>query len=453
MSSEISAKKAKKMGVLALTLVTASNMMGSGVFLLPTNLGSIGAISIFGWIITILGVMALALVFAKTSLIHERIGGIVAYSRDAFGPFVGFQSTVAYWVSAWIGNVALLVAGVGYLAYFVPILKDPTVGTTYSCVVAIAILWAYVFLSSFGAKVAGSAQSFTALCGLTVILGVGVFGWFYFKPETYLEVVNDTGNSNFSAIIAAASLALWGFLGVESAVVSTGQVENPEKTVPKATVYGLLIAAVCYVASSTVIAGIIPHEVLKNSSAPFADAVKYMFNSELAGSIASGLSILACFGSISGWFILQSEAPRAAAESGLFPKWFAELNKNDVPMKSLIFTAVLMCGVLLLTASPNLAEQFQIVILMSVYCSLLPYLYAITALPILWTAKKLKKDGNYKWHTLLVLVSILYCMFALVGSGADSIFWGTLLVTFMIPVFTFPALKLINNKELDVKVD
>lgn len=96
MSSEISAKKAKKMGVLALTLVTASNMMGSGVFLLPTNLGSIGAISIFGWIITILGVMALALVFAKTSLIHERIGGIVAYSRDAFGPFVGFQSTVAY---------------------------------------------------------------------------------------------------------------------------------------------------------------------------------------------------------------------------------------------------------------------------------------------------------------------------------------------------------------------
>ena len=71
----------------------------------------------------------------------------------------------------------------------------------------------------------------------------------------------------------------------------------------------------------------------------------------------------------------------------------------------------------------------------------------------MWTAKKLKKDGNYKWHTLLVLISILYCMFALVGSGADSIFWGTLLVTFMIPVFTFPALKLINNKELDVKID
>jgi len=341
-SDQISSKKAKKLGVFALTLICASNMMGSGVFLLPTNLGKIGGIAIFGWIITIIGVMAVALIFAKTSLIHEKIGGIVAYSRDAFGPFVGFQSTISYWVSAWIGNVALLVAGVGYLAYFFPELRNPV----YSCVTAIVILWLYVFLSSFGAKVAGSAQSFTAICGLVVILGVGICGWFYFKPSIYMEVINDTGKSNFTAIISAASLALWGFLGVESACVSTGQVEEPEKTVPKATVYGLLIAAACYVASSTVIMGIIPHEVLKTSSAPFADAVKYMFNSELAGSIASGLSILACFGSISGWFILQSEAPRAAAESGLLPKFFGELNKNEVPMKSLIFTAVLMCLVL-----------------------------------------------------------------------------------------------------------
>lgn len=453
MSSQMKTSDAKKMGVLALTLVTASNMMGSGVFLLPTNLGKIGAISIFGWIVTIIGVLALALVFAKTALIHLKIGGIVSYARDAFGPFVGFQSTVAYWVSAWIGNVALLVAGVGYLAYFFPILKDPNVGPTYSCILAIIILCAYLFLSSFGAKIAGSAQSFTAICGLIVILGVGIFGWFFFNPTTYFSVINDTGDSNFSAIISAASLALWGFLGVESAVVSTGQVENPEKTVPKATVMGLLIASFCYVASTTVIMGIVPHEVLSTSSAPFADAVRYMFDSELAGSIASALSVLACFGSISGWFILQSEAPRAAAESGLFPKWFADLNKNGTPMKSLIFTAVLMSIVLLMTANPNLADQFEVIILISVYCSLLPYIYAVAALPILWTAKKLNKAGNFKIYTILEIIAILYCMFALVGSGADSIFYGTLLVTFMIPVFCFPALKLINNGKLKLETE
>ncbi|MGL5372353.1 MAG: amino acid permease, partial [Plesiomonas shigelloides] len=118
--SDMSVSQAHKIGVLALTLVTASNMMGSGVFMLPTNLAGIGSISIYGWLITIVGVMSLALVFAKTSLINPKDGGIVAYANDAFGPFIGFQSTICYWISAWIGNVALLVAGVGYLSFFFP---------------------------------------------------------------------------------------------------------------------------------------------------------------------------------------------------------------------------------------------------------------------------------------------------------------------------------------------
>nr|WP_249922500.1 amino acid permease [Salmonella enterica] len=97
-----------KMGLIALTLVTASNMMGSGVFLLPTNLGALGYVSMWGWVFTIIGVLALALVFAKTSMLTPRTGGIVAYASDAFGPFIGFQATVCYWISAWVGQVALL---------------------------------------------------------------------------------------------------------------------------------------------------------------------------------------------------------------------------------------------------------------------------------------------------------------------------------------------------------
>ncbi|MFY4705157.1 amino acid permease [Burkholderia glumae] len=263
----------KKMGLVALTLVTASNMMGSGVFLLPTNLANVGYISVWGWALTIVGVMALALVFAKTNLVQQRAGGIVAYAGDAFGPFIGFQSTFCYWISAWVGNVALLVAGVGYLSYFFPQMKNPMIGS----LTAIGILWAFIGLSCFGAKVAGRAQSFTASCMLIVVLGVGLGGWGWFNPHTFTEVYNGTPHGSGAAIVTAASIALWGFLGVESAVVSTGQVERPEYTVPRATVIGLLIAAFCYVASCTVIMGIVPHAVLIKSAAPFADSARYMF--------------------------------------------------------------------------------------------------------------------------------------------------------------------------------
>nr|WP_215796381.1 histidine-histamine antiporter [Paludibacterium paludis] len=421
---------------MALTLVTASNMMGSGVFMLPTNLAGVGSISTYGWIVTIIGVIALALVFAKSSLLTPRAGGIVAYANDAFGPFVGFQSTMCYWISAWIGNVALLVAGVGYLSYFFPALHNPM----YGCLAAIAILWAFVVLGSFGAKVAGSAQSFTASCMLVVVLGVGLVGWFWFKPQLFLEVYNATGKSDGNAIMSAASLALWGFLGVESAVVSSGQVKDPERTVPRATVFGLLIASACYVSSSTVIMGIVPHKVLVGSSAPFADAARYMFG-PMAGNIASALSIIACFGSISGWLILQSEAPRAGAKAGLFPEFFAHVNKNDVPMKSLVFTGVLMTLVLAMTASPNLADQFKIIILMSVFASLMPYMYALIALPVIMISKKINRGPTFMFYTVLVVIGMAYSMFALLGSGADSLYWGTLMMVLTIPMYSYVAHK------------
>jgi len=431
---KMSAGTAHKMGVVALTLVTASNMMGSGVFMLPTNLAGVGYISLWGWLFTIIGVIALALVFSKTSLLTQRTGGIVAYASDAFGPFIGFQTTVCYWISAWVGNVALLVAGVGYLSYFFPELKNPSIGS----VVAIVILWGFIVLASFGARVAGRAQSFTASCMLVVVLGIGVVGWFWFDPAMFSQVYNGTGKSDTSAIITAASIALWGFLGVESAVVSSGQVDKPEYTVPRASVYGLLIASVCYVGSCAVLMGLVPHAELVNSSAPFADAARYMFG-KTAGNIASALSIIACFGSISGWLILQSEGPRAGAQQGLFPKFFADVNKNDVPMKSLLFTGVLMTLVLFMTASPNLAKQFQTIILMSVFASLLPYMYALISLPIIMVSKKMNRGRSFMFYCVMVVIGMIYSIFAMLGSGSDSMFWGVVMIMVTIPLFCFVA--------------
>ncbi|MGU7840017.1 amino acid permease [Burkholderia sp. AW33-5] len=422
----------KKMGLVALTLVTASNMMGSGVFLLPTNLANVGSISLWGWVLTIVGVVALALVFAKTNLIQSRPGGIVAYAGDAFGPFVGFQATFCYWISAWVGNVALLVAGIGYLSYFFPGLKNPMVGSA----TAIVILWGFIGLSCLGAKAAGRAQSFTACCMLIVVLGIGFGGWAWFRPETFTQVYNGTHHGDGSAIISAASIALWGFLGVESAVVSSGQVERPDYTVPRATVFGLLIAAVCYVASCTVIMGIVPHDVLVTSAAPFADSARYMFGTT-AGDIVSGLSVIACFGSISGWLILQSESARSGAERGLFPHFFCETNRNDVTVKGLVFTGVLMSVVLLLTASPDLAAQFQVIILMSVFASLLPYMYAAISLPIIMIEKKMNVGGTFRIYAVLACIGVVYSIFALLGSGTDSIFWGTALIMATIPLYTY----------------
>ena len=119
------ANENNKIGLIPATLMVAGNMMGSGVFMLPANLAAIGSIAIFGWLITIVGAVALGLVFSKLTQIYTAAGGPYAYSRKAFGDYMGYQTNLVYWLANVVGNVGLAVAGLGYLTTFFPSLKDP----------------------------------------------------------------------------------------------------------------------------------------------------------------------------------------------------------------------------------------------------------------------------------------------------------------------------------------
>ncbi|MER6591113.1 amino acid permease [Micromonospora purpureochromogenes] len=85
---------------------------------MPSALAGYGGISILGWLITAAGAMLLAVVFARLGRAFPHTGGPYAYSRRAFGDFVGFLTAWGYWIAAWVGNAAIAVAFVSYLGYF-----------------------------------------------------------------------------------------------------------------------------------------------------------------------------------------------------------------------------------------------------------------------------------------------------------------------------------------------
>ena len=101
------ANENNKIGLVPATLMVAGNMMGSGVFMLPANLAAIGSIAIFGWLITIVGAVALGLVFSKLTQIYTAAGGPYAYSRKAFGEYMRSQPKVVYKLANVLGNVEL----------------------------------------------------------------------------------------------------------------------------------------------------------------------------------------------------------------------------------------------------------------------------------------------------------------------------------------------------------
>ncbi|HCP5350760.1 TPA: arginine/agmatine antiporter [Escherichia coli] len=385
---------AHKVGLIPVTLMVSGNIMGSGVFLLPANLASTGGIAIYGWLVTIIGALGLSMVYAKMSFLDPSPGGSYAYARRCFGPFLGYQTNVLYWLACWIGNIAMVVIGVGYLSYFFPILKDPLV-LTITCVV---VLWIFVLLNIVGPKMITRVQAVATVLALIPIVGIAVFGWFWFRGETYMAAWNVSGLGTFGAIQSTLNVTLWSFIGVESASVAAGVVKNPKRNVPIATIGGVLIAAVCYVLSTTAIMGMIPNAALRVSASPFGDAAR-MALGDTAGAIVSFCAAAGCLGSLGGWTLLAG----------------------------LIIVGILMTIFQLSSISPNATKEFGLVSSVSVIFTLVPYLYTCAALLLLGHGHFGKARPAY---LAVTTIAFLYCIWAVVGSGAKEVMWS--FVTLMV---------------------
>ena len=321
----------RKMSLTQATMLVAGNMIGTGLFLLPVNLAQVGGIAVFGWLIATVGVAALGLVFAKLGELNPQQGGPYAYARDFLGPYAGFQTNYVYWFGNWIGNIAIAVAAVGYLAELIPAITDPPA----SVIATAVVIWLLTFANILGPRVVGALETWTMALALIPIMAIALLGWIWFDSATFLSGWNVTGESNMHAVSRAASMALWAYMGIESAAVSAGVIENPKRNVPLATLIGLGLAAVVYVLSSTVIMGILPNEVLQKSHAPFAEAARLSLGTTGA-IVISVCAVLKSVGSLGGWMLLVGQSAKAAADDGMFPRVFARLNANGVPASGLL---------------------------------------------------------------------------------------------------------------------
>lgn len=421
----------RKMSLTQATMLVAGNMVGTGLFLLPVNLAQVGGIAIFGWIIATIGVAGLGLVFAKLGELDPQQGGPYAYARDFLGPYAGFQTNYVYWFGNWIGNIAIAVAAIGYLAELIPAITDPPA----SVLATAGVIWLLTFANILGPRVVGALESWTMVLALIPILGIALFGWFWFDSATFRDGWNMTGESDMHAISRAASMALWAYMGIESAAVSAGVIENPKRNVPLATLIGLAIAAVVYMLSSTVIMGILPNEELQTSHAPFAEAARLALGT--AGAIAiSVCAVLKSVGSLGGWMLLVGQSAKAAADDGMFPSGFARLNANGVPGRGLIVVAVLMTVVLFATMSPTLAGQFNNLVNLAVILIIVPYIYSTVAVVKVMYDHQVP-HRTFVTYKYIAITAVVYCLWVIIGGDPKTVVNSLVALLISVPLYPF----------------
>ena len=423
----------RTMGLWMATALVVGNMIGSGVFLLPASLAATaGPVSIFAWIFTGVGAMLLALVFANLGRAYPTTGGPYTYARRAFGDFIGFQTAWGYWIAAWAGNAAIAVAFVGYLAVL-----WPSAGTNnlLAAVLGIALIWLLTLANVAGTRESGWIQLVSTILKFVPIAIIAILGLFFIKGGNYSPFAPSGG---WSAISAAAPLTVWAFIGLESATVAAGEVKDPKRNIPRATIIGTAAVTLVYLLSTIAIMGIIPTSELAASTSPFADAAGRIFGGGWDKVIAV-VAMVSTFGALNGWIMLQGRIPLAAANDGLFPKQFARVHgERRTPVFGLVVSSVLVTGLMLMNYTKGLVDAFTFVILLATLTTLVPYAYSAAAQiyllitePASFSGRRLVRDA------IVAAIAFAYSVWAITGSGKDVIAKGFVLLLAGIPVFLY----------------
>ncbi len=415
------------------TALVVGNMIGSGIFLLPSSLAPYGSLGLVGWLITSTGAVLLALVFARLSRLLPRAGGPYAYTRQGLGDFAGFLVAWGYWLSILATNAAIAVAFVSYATIFWPALAQQRLTAG---LFALATVWGLTWVNASGVRNGGLVQLVTAVLKVLPLVGIVLAGLFFFEPENIRPPA--AGEAGLlGGVNATVALTLWAFLGLESATVPADHVADPGRTISRATLAGTLLAAAVYVTSTLAVMGILPPERLAASTAPFAEAGEAVLG-PVAGTIMGVGAMVSCFGALNGWILLQGQVPLASARDGLFPAVFARVSKKGVPVAGIVLSSVLVTVLMAFNYTRTLVDLFTFTILLATLTCLLPYLFSAMAGLLIARQQPDRFAGRRRarWGVLCTL-AFLYAFWAVVGAGAQTVYWGFLALIAGLPVYVW----------------
>ncbi|MET7530678.1 MULTISPECIES: amino acid permease [Streptomyces] len=414
---------ARRFGLPIATCLVMGNVIGGGIFLLPASVAPFGTISLVAFGVLTAGAIALALVFGRLAERHPQTGGPYVYARAAFGDFAGFLAAWSYWITAWVSNAALAVAAVGYLTVLFP---AAGAHKWSMCLAALAVQWLPALANLAGTRYVGAVQVIATVLKFAPLLLVAVGGLFFFDPAN-LGPFRATDQSAAGAVSAAAAILLFSYLGVESATVSAGEVRDPARNVGRATILGTAGAAVVYLLGTLAVFGLVAHEKLVSSTAPFTDAVNAMFGGTWGGTVVACAAVISMLGALNGWTLLSAQTPYAAAKDGLFPKAF-ETKKRGVPVVGVVVTVALASALTVYNYTLGADGVFESLVLITTFTATVPYLLATAAQIyfLLSGQRERVHPGRLARDGVLAALAFGFSMWLVAGSGYAAVYQGVL---------------------------
>ena len=420
-------EETKKLGMVGAVFLIVSSLAGSGVIALPQQLAATGSITLVSFILVTIGALFLTLVYVRAGALFDDPSptALAAYVN----PVLGAKSGFFYVYGNLISNVSILIAGLGYLAMFVPALNHPiALGIT-----VIALIWLFVVMSLRGVGIITQVVSFTVTLLLISVVITATAGWLHFDPALFQQNWNVSGDPSGKAIMSGFAVLIFSFVGVESVATNNEHIRNPKKIVPVATIVGFVIVAIIYIASTTVIEGMFSAKEIQDAPASFALSMQKISHSKAVADVVSAVMAVACIASFLVWNLSSASAAKTSADNGFLPKAYSYTNKHGINSKGLVINGVIMTVVelILMSLGSNVAAAFNITVTLSVLLLLFPYFWSGIAL-----LKKDKATGARSIGTrIIVVMSSLFIISAFASATLDELWLVIALVMVVMAVY------------------
>jgi APA family basic amino acid/polyamine antiporter len=416
----------RKIGFWSVFALVTGSQIGAGIFMLPATLAPYGLLSLGSWALAGCGALALALVFSWLCAQFPQTGGPHVYVNHAFGATASFFTGWTYWVISWVSTTAVIVACIGYLA---PLIGKQT--SSNALVLELVLLSLVTLLNLKGVKTAGRTEFILVLLKIIPLIIIPCIGLWFFKISNFTLGHNFLAVPHSQLLGQATLLAMWGFIGLESATTPADEVDNPTKTIPRALFWGTLCVGLIYLLNCVGIMGLIPGDLLAQSQAPYVDATQILFGGNWHVLIALVASLI-CISNLNAWTLTSGQIALGLAHDSFLPACFAIKNNNAAPVWGLLTSSCGVVALLVLTTQENFAQQITAIIYYSVTAFLC--VYTLCTLGFLWLLRQRKKSAPiYQW--IIGIFALVFCGWVLYKTPLSTLGIASLFTLSGVPVY------------------
>lgn len=378
-----------------------SGVVGVGIFFLPIALAPLGGSVPFGWLISGVGVMAMA--YCASRIISPDGGGIQAYVENELGAGAGFIVTWITWCSTCVGNPAVALAAAAALASIVP-------GLSGHLVILASIFFAILTIVNLrGIKTVGELAIVTVLIKVLPLVAVVVIAAMLGMGGGPVQPIN-APPASLNNIATASALCLFALTGFEFSLSPVGKIRDPERNLARALVIGLAGITVAYLLTTVSLSLIMPNSLIARSIAPFPQAIGVYWGGTAATLAAVAMAVSA-FGTLNASVLACGEMLYSMSLRNDVPRLFSRTNRYNAPYAALLASLAFGFILLGLNQTKGTTQLFTFITLLAADAVL--YLYSAAAIA---AAIKDRKPTT----TIACVIGLAFVLFAFYGSGLQA---------------------------------